>query len=203
MPGTERFDQAAATWDQADRRVVLARDVARAITQQLPLSKEMSVLDFGCGTGLVTLELAPQVGSISGADSSSGMLKALAEKAKAAGIPVRLLLLDEAGTPDLGGPYHLIVSSMTLHHVLDVPALFQLFARQLRPGGRVALADLDEEDGSFHEEGVHIHHRGFRRELIKAWLQDAGFQDIHLGTATTTWKEGKDYPVFLATAQMG
>lgn len=202
MPGTERFDQAAATWDQADRRVVLARDVTRAITQQLPLSKEKSVLDFGCGTGLVTMELAPQVGSISGADTSTGMLKALEEKAKAAGILVRLIPLDEAGTAALGGPYHLIVSSMTLHHILDVPALFQHFARQLRPGGRVALADLDEEDGSFHEKGVHIHHRGFRRELVKAWLQEAGFQDIRLETATTTQKDGKDYSVFLATAQM-
>lgn len=203
MPGTERFDQAAATWDQADRRIVLARDVARAISQQLPLSKGMSVLDFGCGTGLVTLDLAPQVGSISGADTSTGMLKTLGEKAKATGIPVRILPLDEAGTTDLGGPYDLIVSSMTLHHILDVPGLFQKFARQLRPGGSVALADLDEEDGSFHEEGVHIHHRGFRREFVQAWLKDAGFQEIHMETATTTRKEGKDYLVFLATARIG
>ena len=92
---------------------------------------------------------------------------------------------------------------MTLHHVADVPALFRQFARHLRPGGQVALADLDEEDGSFHETAVGIHHCGFSREQIKAWLEDSGFQEIHLETATVIRKEGKDYPVFLATARRG
>ena len=127
----------------------------------------------------------------------------LAGKAKALGIPVHLIPLDTAGTDDLGGPYDLIVSSMTLHHIADVPALFRRFARHLRPGGQVALADLDEEDGSFHETAVSIHHRGFPRERIKAWLEDAGFQEIQLETATVIRKEGKDYPVFLATARRG
>ena len=203
MAGTEHFDQAAATWDQEDRRVALARDVAQAIAQRIPLSKQMAVLDFGCGTGLVSLDLGPRVGSIAGADSSPGMLKTLAEKAQAAGVPVRPVPLDTSGGGDLGGPYDLIVSSMTLHHVADVPGLFRRLAQQLRPGGKVALADLDEEDGSFHEEGVPIQHRGFPRERVQAWLKEAGFQDIQLRTAAITHKAGKDYPVFLATAQAG
>lgn len=201
MAGTEHFDQAAATWDLADRRVVLAREVTKAITSRVSLSQNQAVLDFGCGTGLVTLELGPKVGFITGADTSPGMLKTLAGKAEAQGIPVHLLPLDTSGDGDLGGPYDLIVSSMTLHHIADVPALFHRFVKHLSPGGQVALADLDEEDGSFHEETVSIHHRGFARAQIQAWLKGAGFQEIHLETATVTQKEGKDYPVFLATAR--
>ena len=181
MSGNEHFDQAAATWDLADRRVALAHAVAQAIAARVPLTKMQSVLDFGCGTGLVTLELGPRVGSITGADTSPIMLKTLAGKAKTLGIPVKTLELDSTGSDDLGGPYDLIVSSMTLHHVADVPALFRQFARHLRPAGQVALADLDEEDGSFHEAAVSIHHRGFPRERIQAWLLDAGFQEIRLG----------------------
>ncbi len=203
MSGTEHFDQAAATWDLAERRVALAHGVVAAISARVPLSQEMAVLDFGCGTGLVTLDLASRVGSIAGADTSSGMLKTLAEKAATQGTPVRLIALDAAGTGDLDGPYDLIVSSMTLHHVADVPALFHHFIRALRPGGRVALADLDAEDGTFHDATVTIQHRGFPREQIRSWLKDAGFQEIHLGTATVTRKEGKDYPVFLASARRG
>lgn len=201
MADTQHFDQAAPTWDLAERRVALAQAVAQAVAARVNLSREMAVLDFGCGTGLVTLELAPLVGSMAGADTSPGMLKTLEEKAAAQGVPVRLLPLDDSGAGPLGGPYHLIVSSMTLHHVEDVPALFRRFAQHLYPGGNLALADLDEEDGTFHDAGMTVPHQGFARAQIQSWLQDAGFQAIQVETATVTKKEGKDYPVFLATAR--
>lgn len=201
MAGTEHFDQAAASWDLAERRVALAHAVAEAIAARVPFSKELTALDFGCGTGLVTLELAPKVGSITGADTSPGMLKTLAEKAKAQGTPVQILSLDDTGAGKFGGPYDLIVSSMTLHHVADVAALFRHFMQHLRPGGQVALADLDEEDGSFHDATMTIHHRGFSRDQIQIWLKEAGFQEINVETATITQKEGKNYPVFLASAR--
>jgi len=201
MPGTEHFDQAAATWDLADRRVALAHAVAEAISTRVPLSRELTVLDFGCGTGLVTLELAPKVGSITGADTSPGMVKTLAEKAEVQGTPIRILPLGDTEAGNLGGPYDLIVSSMTLHHVADVATLFHQFTQHLRPGGQVALADLDEEDGSFHDATVSIHHQGFSRDQIQIWLKEAGFQEIKVETATVTQKEGKNYPVFLASAR--
>ena len=193
--------EVVAAYDARHRRF---RDVDREnddIIAALGLLQHHTVADFGCGTGLVTLELASQVGSITGADTSPGMLKTLEEKAVVQGTPVRLIHLDTAGTGDLGGPYDLIVSSMTLHHVADVPSLFRQLTRHLRPGGRVALADLDEEDGSFHDASMAIFHRGFSREQIQSWLKDAGFQEIHMETATVTQKEGKDYPVFLASAE--
>jgi 2-polyprenyl-3-methyl-5-hydroxy-6-metoxy-1,4-benzoquinol methylase len=202
MSETERFDRAAPTWDLEDRRVVLARGVVEAVVARVPLTTELSTLDFGCGTGLVTLALAPRVGTITGADTSPGMLKTLREKAAVTGIPVRLLPLDPAGTGDLGGPYDFIVSSMTLHHIADVQALFQRFAGQLHQGGHIALADLDQEDGSFHEDATGVHHRGFPREHIQAWLEEAGFLEIQMETAMVSHKNGKDYSVFLATARM-
>ena len=201
MSGTEHFDQAAATWDLTDRRVQLAHAVTDAISARLLLSGQMNALDFGCGTGLVTLALAPKVGSISGADTSTGMLKTLADKAESHQTPVHLIPLAPDGDGDIGGPYDLIVSSMTLHHIADVQALFSRFTKHLKPGGYVALADLDEEDGGFHEDTVHIHHKGFPRTRVQEWLEEAGFRKVLLETATVTRKQEQDYPVFLATAQ--
>jgi cyclopropane fatty-acyl-phospholipid synthase-like methyltransferase len=201
MPGTEHFDQAAATWDLTERRVALAHAVAEAIAARVPLSKQQSVLDFGCGTGLVTLKLGPRVGAMTGADTSPGMLETLAGKARAQGFSLNLVPLALDGTTDLGGPYDLIVSSMALHHVPDVPGLFHQFERHLRPGGQVALADLDEEDGSFHEGSMGVHHLGFPRTKIQTWLEAANFQEIRLETATVTRKGEQDFPVFLATAR--
>ncbi|BDU72788.1 class I SAM-dependent DNA methyltransferase [Mesoterricola silvestris] len=193
MPGTGHFDKAAKDWDQEDRRVALARAVAAAMRSQASLTRSDSVLDFGCGTGLVTLELAPLAGSITGADTSPGMLAALAAKA-----PIPRIQLEPDGDGDLGGPYDLIVSSMTLHHVFDVPDLFLRLGRHLKPGGRVALADLDVEDGSFHGGADGVFHLGFQRDRVAAWLREAGFREVRVETACTTTKEGRDYSIFLA-----
>ena len=200
MTGTERFDRAAGTWDLVSMRLALAHGVTEAIKGELALSKDLSVLDFGCGTGLVTLALAPLVGSITGADTSTGMLAALEEKALGKAIPVALRHLTAEGAFDLGGPYHLIVSSMTIHHIADVPALFRQFKQHLHPGGRLALADLDEEDGCFHEDPTGVHHSGFSRADICTWLADAGLVEVQVRTATVTRKGDKDYSVFLALA---
>ena len=202
MSATERFDKAAPTWDLVDRRVLLARGVTEAIVARVSPSKDQSVLDFGCGTGLVTLALGPLVGSITGADTSTGMLGTLAEKARGQGLTVPLRHLGADGCAELGGPYDLIVSSMTLHHVPDVPALFRRFAQHLQPGGRVALADLDAEDGTFHEDASGVHHNGFPRQQIKDWLAAAGFSEIQVEKATETSKEARVYSVFLATATL-
>ncbi len=60
------FDKAAPTWDQEPQRVKLASDVARAIAETAHPDRGMDVLDFGCGTGLLTLQLQPLVRSITG-----------------------------------------------------------------------------------------------------------------------------------------
>src|SRR5690606_12222852 len=99
----------------------------------------------------------------------------------------------------------LIYSSMTLHHVEDVQGLLKTLAHHLRPGGRVALADLDAEDGGFHREATGIAHHGFARDTFARWLRDAGFDNVHLSTAFSARRESDDgsmreYPIFLAVA---
>ncbi len=68
------FDKEAALWDENPGRVKVAKDVAAAILQNVTITADMRALDFGCGTGLVTLQLQPLVKSITGMDSSRGML---------------------------------------------------------------------------------------------------------------------------------
>ena len=52
-----RFEREAARWDAAPWRMALARSVAEAIQAQVPLSGTDAALDYGCGTGLLTLAL--------------------------------------------------------------------------------------------------------------------------------------------------
>ena len=52
-----RFDRVAGEWDANPARVALARAVTEAIRASVPLRPDMAVMDFGAGTGLVTLGL--------------------------------------------------------------------------------------------------------------------------------------------------
>jgi cyclopropane fatty-acyl-phospholipid synthase-like methyltransferase len=199
-----RFDQAATTWDEEPQRVTLARAVAGEIAREIHLSSDIDVLDFGCGTGLLTLALQPLVHSVTGADTSSGMLDVLRQKVQALGLAnVETILLDPQVPLSVGTRFHLIVSSMALHHVADLASLFKQFHELLHSGGQLALADLDREDGSFHEDGSGVFHLGFERSQLQGLLAEAGFPSSGLGatTAIVTRKGSHDYPVFLITGR--
>ena len=142
------------------------------------------MLDFGCGTGLLTLQLQPLVHSITGLDSSSGMLAVL--KRKIDGLKLanaRTVLCDLEQGQKLPGRYDLVVSSMTLHHVPTIPPLLALFFNVLVPGGRLCIADLDVEQGRFHSDNTGVFHFGFDREALCASLVQAGFHRVSAQTA--------------------
>jgi ubiquinone/menaquinone biosynthesis C-methylase UbiE len=201
------FDKEAAQWDQDPGRVKLAHDVADAIRKEVPLERNMNVLDFGCGTGLVTLLLQPFVHTITGADSSQGMLSALERKIERQKLSnIRTQFVDFEKGQRVSGAYDLIVSSMTLHHVPDTGLLFNQWHELLKPGGRVCFADLDTEDGSFHPDSTGVFHLGFDREKLAQLLQQAGFMDIRTDTAAKIVKdvEGRgtrEFSVFLISAK--
>lgn len=201
------FDAKAATWDEEPRRVQLAREVTDAMVREVPLSRHMTALDYGCGSGLVTLGLQPRVGRIVGADSSQGMLDVLARKVQVQGIAnVSTRLIDLTSQERLEGAFDLIVSSMTLHHVCDVAALVSAFVHALNPGGWLALADLETEDGSFHDDSAGVCHHGFDPDFMHRLLTESGCQDVRVVSAATVRKSATDgnerlYPVFLAVAR--
>jgi 2-polyprenyl-3-methyl-5-hydroxy-6-metoxy-1,4-benzoquinol methylase len=201
------FDKEAAQWDANPGRVKLAHEVADVIIREAAPSRDMDVLDFGCGTGLVTLRLQPLVRSITGADSSQGMLGVLEGKIKTQGLKnVRTQIVDFEKGGRVEGRFHLLVSSMTLHHVPDTAGLFKQWRELLLPEGRICFADLDAEDGSFHGDNTGVFHKGFDREHLKKLLLAAGFHDVRDTTATSMIRdvEGKgksEFPVFLIIAK--
>lgn len=202
MAAKRDFDKAAATWDDEPRRTKLASDVARAIINELHPTREMDVLDFGCGTGLLTLLLQPHVRSITGVDGSSRMLGVLEAKLHERGlVNVRTAFCDPERGERPRGNYHLIVSNMTLHHIEDPEALFRLLHDLLMPGGTLCVADLDKEDGTFHEDSTGVFHFGFHRPDLAGQLYRSGFTDIRDSTAAVISKQDADYQVFLICAR--
>jgi hypothetical protein len=91
---------------------------------------------------------------------------------------------------------------MALHHVRDLEKLLGAVAGLLVDGGRLCVADLDEDpDGAFHADKVDFAgHHGFDRERLAGQLARAGFSDIRFADATTIVKDGREFGVFLCTA---
>ncbi len=183
------FDSVAATWDENPGRVKMAQDVARAIRETIAIRPDMDVLDFGCGTGLLTLELQPEVRSVIAVDSSQGMLEILDRKISSLGLKnVKTRLMDPDRGDLLEGQYDLVVSSMTFHHILDIRPLLGQFSRILKPSGLLCVADLDPDGGAFHDDNTGVFHAGFDRCLLRKQLEDAGFESVRNQTAAIVLK---------------
>lgn len=202
----ERFNEIAAHWDEDPGRVQMAEAVARSMLAALKPCGTEQVLEFGCGTGLITLALAPHVAHITAMDSSREMLAVLRHKCELQKIGN---VTPKQGSVPVDLPearYDIILSSMTLHHVEDTGGLLRVLFTHLKPGGWVALADLDTEDGSFHGDAPGVAHHGFAREAFKQALSRAGFATVRLSTAHKLSKQDDNgvahgYSIFLAVAR--
>ncbi|MGB8019940.1 MAG: class I SAM-dependent methyltransferase [Candidatus Nanopelagicales bacterium] len=202
----ERFDAEAATWDDDPGHEKRQVAVARAIEEALDLNPRMSALDVGGGTGRLSILLADWVGSAVVTDPSAGMVLVARKRIEEAGLSDRLRAVRADLTTDrLGGSYDVVWSSMALHHVQDLGGLLRSVASLLVDGGRLAIADLDEDpDGAFHADKADFNgHHGFDRERLAEQLVRAGFANVNFVDATKILKGDREFGVFLCTATKG
>lgn len=195
---SEKFDLAAKEWDKGDMRQGTAQSVFQAIVGRIALQKSMNILDFGCGTGLLSFKVAPLVKSVTGVDVSTKMLEELEAKNSSA-IYVKALNHDMLAHP-IKETFDGVVSSMAMHHIEDTAKLLGAFYAHLSRGGFVALADLEAEEGTFHSDNEGVHHFGFDKEKLRATMAAIGFVNIRFHEACTIEKGEGKYPIFLVTA---
>lgn len=202
--GNEHFDDKAATWDDDPDKVRQSGEVAAAIAAAVPVAPRTRLLEYGAGTGLVTIALLEQLrdAEVTLADSSSGMRQVLADKVEAGALPspARVWDLDLESHPAPTDRFDLVATSMVMHHVRDLDTVLAGFTEVLDPGGHLAIADLDSEDGGFHDHDFDGHH-GFSRSGLATRLEQAGFVDVQVGDCGSIGKNGRDFSVFLAVAR--
>lgn len=192
------FEHKASSYEQNKNRVDNVENIAHSIHRAVKFDKTMHIMDFGSGTGLLLERVATQVGKITAIDISKSMNSQLNEKRNRLGCEIEILEVDLEKS-HIEQKFDGIISSMTMHHIEDVSALFGKFHSMLNDGGFIAISDLDSEDGSFHTEDTGVFHFGFDRNAILKVASDAGFRNVDISSASVVHKPQGDFPVFLLT----
>lgn len=197
------FDENAATWDENPRRLKLVEKVWDTIGNQLDFVKIQHVLDYGCGTGLLGFKMVEKTETVTFCDTSSGMLEQVKKKQEYYGYSNVKIIQTDFTTEQVELPrVDLIVSMLVLHHVEEVEKLLNRFQNHLNQDGLFCWIDIDQEDGSFHDDNTGIHHFGFSREQVTELLTKAGFKieffnlDLHVEKDRDGLIE--PYPLFIA-----
>ena len=171
---------------------------------QLEVSPGHAVLDVGCGTGDVTLEMAraagPQ-GQAVGIDPSEQMLSAARDRAEAAGIAADFRAGDAAALDLADDTFDRVRSERTLQWVASPVDAVREMTRVTRPGGRICLIDSDwrtliidhpmppvarrfmEAVAAARGESMNV-----GGQLVNL-LRDAGATDVAFTAATHIWHE--------------
>ncbi len=200
MTKKDLFANKSKNWDMNSKRVQGAKKIANGIIENIKLNKNMHIMDFGAGTGLLSYFLSNSVGKITAIDISPSMLTVFKEKSHLFNCDIEILELNLINDNPPALLFDGIVSSMTLHHIRNISNLFKKIYNLLSDGGFIAMADLYKENGTFHSDNSGVFHFGFDIEKLKKILQEVGFKRIQFETVNTISKPNGDFPIFLMIA---
>lgn len=169
------FEQMAKRYD-TEERMELAKIIVKEVRAELQNSEANSLIDYGSGTGLVSLELTDLVGSVLLVDSSEKMLEIVKDKISRKGITNSKVLYSDftQETPDLKAD--IVLMSLVLLHIPDTKKILQEMFNILNEGGKLIIIDFDKNDKINHPKV----HNGFSHEELTNRLSEAGFKFIKI-----------------------
>ncbi len=195
------FDSRARDWDSNPIHWERSEAIAKAILNQIPLKPEMKAMEYGAGTGILSFLLAENFSEITLMDNSREMVQVMHEKVANTQLNhLKPLVFDLEQSDYTFQTFDCIFTQMVLHHVSEPQLLLTKFYRMLSPGGYLAIADLYQEDGSFHGNGFNGH-KGFDPSALQLQLEKAGFTNVSTQQCYTIRKTIDDtvreFPIFL------
>jgi SAM-dependent methyltransferase len=176
--------------------MTLAEDYRRQFTWRswpqvldaLPPLRGATVLDLGCGVGDLAAEFVARGARVVGLDLNEELLEA----ARARELPgAEFFSADLRRAPDLGQPIDGVWSSFSSAYFTDLSSVLPAWTRNLRPGGWIALTEIDDLFG-------HEPLSARTRDLLQFYARDAlaaERYDFHMGRKLGQHLEAADLRV--------
>lgn len=176
----DQFEQMAHKYDQP-YRIQLAQIITQETNQLLNHTTYHSLLDYGGGTGLVTLNIDHHFEQVTLMDASSQMVdifndKILALEKTSIETHVGDILLDNH--PLKQSTYDVIFLSLVLLHSGDYKALLHKLYTHLNPGGMLILVDFDKNENIQHPKV----YNGFKHAHIMNVFAELDLTHTHINT---------------------
>ncbi|RFU21469.1 methyltransferase domain-containing protein [Geodermatophilus marinus] len=163
----------------------------------------LDLLDVGCGPGTITVDLAARVapGRVVGLDVSADPLEEARALAGRAGVAVGFAVGDVYALDADDGSFDVVHAHQVLQHLTDPVAALREMARVCRPGGLVAVRDVDYAAVTWYpadpglDDWLELYHRVARRNgaepdagrRLLAWAHAAGLRDVTASTGSWCW----------------
>jgi ubiquinone/menaquinone biosynthesis C-methylase UbiE len=175
------------------------------------------VVDYGCGPGMLSLELARRVGPegrVHAVDINAMFLERAQEHAREAGLSERIVFhpIEEDRLPLADASVDCIVCKNVLEYVDDPLSTLRDFRRALRPGGRVHAVDSDwgmlvvepigpERLARVFEAASIAYRTPLIGRKLYGLMRAAGLADVEVGVVTGPDTKGYAAPILLNMAK--
>jgi ubiquinone/menaquinone biosynthesis C-methylase UbiE len=158
------------------------RDLRRKAATLAQLQPGDAVLDVGCGTGTLAMEVARRVGRagrVAGVDPSTQQIARARAKAARRHLPIEFQMgvIEQLPFPDQ--TFDVVFSTLMMHHLpapLKRQGLAEI-ARVLKPGGRLVIADFKRKQERTGQ-AARFHAGGSSMQDLTALVKDAGFDHL-------------------------
>lgn len=168
MKTINKFDQLADKYDTKER-LQISKYVTQKILDEVDITDKV-LLDYGCGTGQVSLPLANYLKELKLYDTSEGMRRVVEQKVTDLHLSnVQMVTLDTIGKSDI------IILVQVLHHEKESQSLLESLYNLLKENGKLVIVDFAAEKTQLETKATH---HGFNKEHLSNTLSSIGFSDV-------------------------
>lgn len=195
MGNTDKFEMIADIYDTSER-IQIAKLSSDAIREYLADAKDKSAIDFGCGTGLVGMNLLKNFKSMLFLDTSQKMVNQIKQKISVSDIRNASTLcfdLEKESLSELHADYIFMVQ--VLLHISEVDMILSRLYEVLNENGHLLIVDFDKNEKIASD----MVHNGFEQTELAGTMNKIGYRDVQSKTFYTGSKifMGQDASMFI------
>lgn len=174
MGNIELFDGMAQQYDTPER-IKNTKVILGVIRKHLEGTQDKSAVDFGCGTGLIGLQLANEFHAVMLVDASQNMVDYVQAKIENGHIQnASTQCINLEGSTKNIGPVDYIIAVQVLLHIKDTRGILQKLYSSLKPNGHLILVDFNKNDNVSSD----LVHNGFVQTDLTSILENIGFVNV-------------------------